>query len=505
MLRYRFLLGCISFCLGSAATAVHAAPSQAHHARGSENVFWFVHVSDIHIGSPLYPKHGVNLQWALTEAVEVIQPWFVVASGDLCDGATGGIPTLGQSQEEWDEYVSIYESSGMTPDFYFDLPGNHDGYGDPGMNYYLANSLLGRTHSRLYTSWTVELPAGEYLFYGLNSAGEGSGSFFEDPAFMPDEVEVFEQTLQAHASSRLLLVFAHHRLNQPENNAPVRAAIESMGGGFYMHGHVHEYDEYLEGNDTIVVNEVDSLAASDEDNLAIGVVDHDALIYRATGTSKPFPFVMVTAPVSVDLRNGESNPFAYEVCLDREDNPVRAMVFSKVEPDEVTAQIGSSPAVSMVKTKGSVWSAEVDTTGVAEGIQDVTVTATVGGETVFHKVRTSFVAGPCDPLPDDPPPSVDGGVDGGEAGLEAGEDVGTAGAGGTSGAAGAGGSGGAGAGAAGSAGEGGSEDGGEANPSSMTADDGGCACTASSRTGRGWWVGLLVLGWGLRRRRSQSS
>jgi len=230
-----------------------AAPTDAHHARGTENVFWFMHMSDIHIGSPLYGKHNEHAEYGLIDAVEVIRPWFVLASGDLVDAADNGIPTLGQRQQEWDEYRGIYEAAGMTPDFFFDLPGNHDGYDDVGMGYYLENSLLGRTENRLYTAWTVQLPAGEYVFFGLNSAGNGSGPFFEEPAFTLDEIEELEQLMQTHASARLTFVAAHHRLAQPDEGAQVVSLLEGAGGGFYLHGHVHEYGEYLAGGGTIVV------------------------------------------------------------------------------------------------------------------------------------------------------------------------------------------------------------------------------------------------------------
>jgi MYXO-CTERM domain-containing protein len=517
MRRSSILSGCLAALLVTAAGAAGAGPSNAHYARGTENVFWFIHVSDIHIGSPLYGDHKAHAQLVLTEAVDVIQPWFVVATGDLVDGALNSIPTLGQSQKEWDDYIAIYETAGMTPDFFFDLPGNHDGYGDVGMDHYLANSLLGRTHDRLYTSWTVEIPAGEYLFFGLNSAGNGSGSFFEDPEFTTDEIEELEQTLQSHASARLAFLLGHHGLNGPANGGQVSAALEAAGGGYYLHGHEHEYEEYLASNDTIVVNQVDSLAAADHNNLGVGVVDHDAFIYRATGTTTPWPHVMVTAPVGIDLRDGGQNPYAYEVCKDRADNPIRAMVFVDTAPTEVSAQVGTAPAVSMTPSASSpnLWTAEVDTTGLVAGVHDVTVTATVGGETSFHKIRTTFVDGPCDVLSEDPPPPPvpDAGVPDAEsdATVEGGAG-GESGSGGSAGAAGTGGSAGGTAGSGGTTVETDAGSGGEAGASGQAggvsadaaSEDGGCSCASagsSAPKGAGVFFGLAALTWFVGRRR----
>ena len=96
-----------------------------------------------------------------------------------------------------------------------------------------------------------------------------------------------------------------------------------------------------------MVNELDSLAQRESYNVGVAVVDHDAFTYRATGTTGTWPHIMVTAPVGLDLFSGDTNPFAYEVCKDRVDNPVRALVFSETPPTEVTAQIGTAPAVPM--------------------------------------------------------------------------------------------------------------------------------------------------------------
>jgi MYXO-CTERM domain-containing protein len=500
----------------SLSTVSAAGPASAHHARGSTNVFWFMHVSDLHIGSEWYPDHLAHATFALNDAVHVIHPWFLVATGDLCDGSKGGIPTTGQDQSEWDSYKSLYTGAGLLPDFYFDLPGNHDGYGDVGMSFYLANSLQGSTTGSLFQAWTVEIPMGEYLFFGMNSAGDGSGPFLEDPEFTADEIAALEDMMQSHASAQLVFLAAHHPLSDPKNGSQVQSLLEGTGG-YYLHGHVHAYEEYLA--DSIVVNEVDSLGKASENNIAVGAVDHNGFVYRATGTSEPWPFVVVTAPMATELRGGGDHPYDYAVCKDRADNPVRALVFTDGAPTDVIAQIGSAPAATMtpVGSPSGLWEAEVDTTGLTAGVHDVTVTATVGGETAFHKIRTEFVDGPCDPLPVDPPPVADGGVpeDAGDAGGEADAGAeaepdgsagsgggGTGGSGGTAGGATGGTSGGAlDSGAAGDAGQ----DVDELFADPTTSEDGGCGCRAARGTSTGSlvWLGIAGLAMVFARRAKQ--
>ena len=142
--------------LGGLATAVavlsltnpaKAGPQSAHYARGSSDVFWFMHISDLHTSCDWNPTdEHANMEFSFGPALGAIKPWFLVATGDLVDGSPIGVPTTGQSQAEWDEYQDLYMSAGLSPSFYFDLPGNHDGYGDVGMTHYLASSLQGKTN-----------------------------------------------------------------------------------------------------------------------------------------------------------------------------------------------------------------------------------------------------------------------------------------------------------------------------------------------------------------------
>jgi MYXO-CTERM domain-containing protein len=225
----------------------------------------------------------------------------------------------------------------------------------------------------------------------------------------------------------------------------------------------------------------------------------------------------VTAPVGIDLRDGGQNPYAYEVCKDRADNPIRAMVFVDTAPTEVSAQVGTAPAVSMTPSASSpnLWTAEVDTTGLVAGVHDVTVTATVGGETSFHKIRTTFVDGPCDVLSEDPPPPPvpDAGVPDAEsdATVEGGAG-GESGSGGSAGAAGTGGSAGGTAGSGGTTVETDAGSGGEAGASGQAggvsadaaSEDGGCSCASagsSAPKGAGVFFGLAALTWFVGRRR----
>jgi len=411
----------------TASSAGAASPDGARHARDAGGMFWFMHISDTHIGASVLegPKAKEHLQFALNQAVTVIKPKFVWATGDLNDGSGKvgiggtGIPTSGQSQTQWDWYKEIYQSAGMKLGFYYDLPGNHDVYGDEGATFYLANSLWGSAMKKTWMDFSVTTEAGDYRFFGMNS----TNNYFKPlsnccPGFLDSEIDELVTWLEKNSSAKLVFVAAHHALSgngsEPTANADKVRALLKVHKAFYLHGDKHEYSEYLD-SDSIVVNQVDSLGKGSTNNIAVGVVDHDAFIYRATSTDNAWPFAILTSPVAQSLRGGGLNPYAYSVCKDRADNPFRAMSFSFTKPTRVALKVGDLPEVTMRPAGGTfdfsypVWQAEVDTRGLSEGTTSVSVRVEGDGAANTHQITAKFVAGPCEPLPGDPVEPSDAG------------------------------------------------------------------------------------------------
>ncbi|MBW2524568.1 MAG: metallophosphoesterase [Deltaproteobacteria bacterium] len=410
----RFIASALCAALLAAATSsAMAGPASAHHGRGARGVFWFTHLSDTHIGASdiVYPDSSDHFELALEQIVPVIDPAFVVVTGDLCNGSAMNIPTSGPSQAEWDTYARIVGHASMTDDFYFDVPGNHDGYGDVGLGHYLENSVQGRANGVPFFDWVVTTPVSEHYFFGLSSAGEGSQPLIEAPEFTEPAIEALEAGLLAHGDADTTFVFAHHPLHVPERSAQVAGLLRDHGGAYYLHGHRHEYTEYADASRGIVSNEVDTLGKGDVSNIGVGVIDHGALIYRARNVLSPWPFVVISAPMHRYLRGTETpHPGAYDVCLDRPDNPFRAVVFAPQAPSRVLVEVGTliaPSAMTLVDGTTALWQAELDTRALPPGPHHVTVTAFVGDAQAQHTVTSTFAPGPCAPLPDDDPSASD--------------------------------------------------------------------------------------------------
>ena len=269
--------------------------------------------------------------------------------------------------------------------------------------------------------------------------------------------------------------------------------LAANGGGFYLHGHYHSFEEYIVQSPLVVSNQLASIGDNDDDNIGVGVVDHNAFIYDATSVVAPWPFVMITAPVSNTLRNSDvPNPWAYSVCKDRPDNPVRALVFALDNPTSVVATVAGlgSFMLEPVPNSPALWQADIDTRALAAGAHELTVTAWAGGLEASKVITATFVSGPCDPLPADADVGADAGAGGGAAG------AGTGASGNSGGQAGASPAGGAGTGAASGA------------PLSPLGAEGGCGCRlpAQRRGSALGWLGVAgLLGLARRQRRAVST
>jgi MYXO-CTERM domain-containing protein len=444
-----------------------------------------MHISDLHIdndGSTV----NANTAFALGEGVTVIHPVFLFASGDLVNGSILKIPTSGQDQSEWDDYKQIFKASGLTSAFYFDMPGNHDGYGDNGLTHYLSNSVQGQLTGKLFSDTSYTTKYGDYYFACLDSAGTYDKPLsYGNPEFT--NVDDYQAGLTKHKDAQLNFAFAHHHLvphgdtglqdkygiggsdDPPKNVAAVSKMMED-NGTFYMHGHIHQYKESMQGK--VLTNQIGGLGfngAVDRSsnnayentkyntNIGVGIVDHNAFIYRTTSANDPWPFVAITAPVDQYLQGGgtppgtssgisyegdqiaygtEKNPYTYDVCNTKTKSPVRALVLAKDAIKSVKLLIDGQEASALIAAKDpqGIWTGSFDATTIGLGMHELGVEASTAKESRIDKITIQVVSGagctsPSDAGVDGDSGPVDSGSDSGKAdtGTDAGLDASDAG------------------------------------------------------------------------------
>lgn len=381
-------------------------PFSAYYHWSGSRLFWFMIISDLHVGTSGSPDTD-HLAWAVGPARQVVNPAFIVATGDLTDSTNGGIIPNGPYLAEWQAYRQILDTAGMTSAFYYDIPGNHDHYNDESFDYYRAYSIQGSAHGSTQQGWVKTYAFGTYQFIGTCTAGNDGASFsiwpwdnYGDHAGLDGtELSFIESQLAAHPEAELTLIFGHHPFQAgyyassdtglTYGLSSLLDLIDAYGVSAYGFGHTHNYRENFYYNnllDGVFYLNVSSLGKEDTDHFAIMAVDGNGLSVKP-GKKGVWPVVLITAPVDRNL-GASPQPFAYEVPAGGA-NPVRALVFDAGPLSAVEFRVDAGVWQAMQPVGGGpLWQGFWDASAAAEGVHTVEVRA-AGSTTQMDLVNTA--------------------------------------------------------------------------------------------------------------------
>ena len=392
-----------------------ALAGKSYYHLSANRLFWFMIISDSHIGAD-GKQDTKYLAWATGEGRSIIQPQFIVNSGDLTDSTDGGIIPNGPYKDEWKKYRDILREAGMTADFYYDIPGNHDAYGDEDFDYYKRYAIQGSAKKTTQHAWVKAFDFGKYLFLGVCTAGNDGASFspfpwdnFGDNAGLDDkELDFIEEKLSLHTDAALTLIFGHHPFESDPSEWTETSLtyglddflelIEFYGVSLYSHGHTHEYHEdvYFQNlSKGIFYFNVDSLGKSNANHYTVMAIDGNG-VSSVPADKDQWPVVMITAPMDRCL--GECpNSFAYEIYRGVA-NPVRALVFDKNPITRVQFRIDGSATWQDMQPVGNgpVWQGFWDSTAAADGTHTIEVRAegtTTRSDTIVTSINPTLFAG----------------------------------------------------------------------------------------------------------------
>ncbi len=387
--------------------------AKPYYHQSAHRLFWFMLISDTHVGAS-GTQDTDFLAWATTEARGIIDPQFIVNSGDLTDSTDGGIIPNGPYKDEWLAYQHILDVSNMAPGFYYDIPGNHDAYNDEDFTFYRLYSFGGHQDKPTQHAWVKDYDFGSYLFLGVCTAGNDGASFsiwpwdnFGDHAGLDSGELVFiENNLIANPDAELALIFGHHPFEADTSDwtetaltyglDPFLDLIESYGVSLYGYGHTHQYQEDVYFNDLsngIFYINTDSLGKSNANHYTVMAIDGNGLSTTPADKDQ-WPVVLITAPMDRCL--GECpNTFAYEV-PGAYANPVRALVFDKGPVTAVQFRVDNSATWQDMQqvNAGPVWQGFWDASRYNNGDHTIEIRA-VGTSTKSDTVVTSLNSALC--------------------------------------------------------------------------------------------------------------
>jgi hypothetical protein len=351
----------------------------AHLNNDTDNIFWFVHITDTHIGGYLlYADNKQNFRDFFVNVKQILNvnndSNFIVNTGDLTN-ARIPLPDR-QDITQWQDYDNIISSAGLfNTSYYYDVVGNHDGYGDSiSFTYYLNWSV----QKQLQYSWYRTFPFGNYSFIALNTA-QDTGSLFPDGttgSLNRTELDWFEQQLiTATQTSNLTFVFGHHPENDVGNSTTTSGLtflqlLEKYNTSAYIYGHGHENHERNQGGTLCI--ESDSLGQpSTVPGYRIFAIDNDGIstIYQPINE---WPAVMITSPIDRGLTMQ-----APDIPNNSQVVPVRALVFDENTISAVQFKLDDElfKPMSISPNNPKLWNGSFDATSLADGEHTITVQA----------------------------------------------------------------------------------------------------------------------------------
>ena len=390
--------------------AIAGDPHSAFYSSSNDQIFWFIHASDTHVGTS-GSTDSSNLQWLITTAKSTINPKFIVVTGDLTDSTNGnflGLPN-GPYQAEWDQYKGIVDPY-VTAGTYYDIPGNHDAYSDQYFAYYLANSVQGRATGKTQHSWTWTLGTKEYHFLGVNTADNTGNAFsltwpYGDYSGLDtQELNFIATELQTHPNAQLTMVFGHHPLAATGNSSDTYiyygrdqfvSQMNGNGASLYGYGHTHASSEsfYTAGmTEGVFYFNVSSLGKDSPNQYTVTAIDCNG-IASVTQTVKTWPVVIVSTPMNKYL-GGNVNPYTYSI-PNSAANPIRALVFDVGTVSQVQYRIDAAGLWYPMKQTANnpnyphLWEAIWNASALASGEHTIEVQATTSSGTRSDTVRVN--------------------------------------------------------------------------------------------------------------------
>ncbi len=355
-----FLLLCLFFP-GPPSRVQASDPHSARYSTESNKIFWFLIISDVHIGARGFTG-SEDLEWAVTEAKNVINPSFITNLGDLTDSTNWSEEAIpdGPHPEEWIEYRNVLDRNGVDATFYYDLPGNHDLFGDKNFDYYLNYSVQGSATGKTQLSWTRTFDFGTYHFLGINTNGNDGADFSPNPPYYGDnagldtaELEFIRDDLETNKDADLTMIFGHHPIVTREtflsyytthdlSESATQTALVYGADGLmalmeyynplmYAYGHSHQYREEFFTRDMsegVLYLNAASLTRNSEHNYNIVAIDNNGVSTTAPNKGV-WPAVIITAPLDKNL-GMENDPYtAGAADITGGSTPIRALVFDK--------------------------------------------------------------------------------------------------------------------------------------------------------------------------------
>eukprot|EP01137_Pigoraptor_chileana_P034491 Opistho-2@27122 len=343
-----------------------------------EKLFWFVQVSDIHLSKFREPERGTDLRRFIERTLPVVDPAFVIVTGDLTDAKDEALVDSIQFEDEWRSYEIILRETGIigrTPSmrhgemrvggiasddsamggarvegmgsaaastYWMDIRGNHDAFDVPahhGDHDFFARLSASRQHGYHFT---FDTSYGSYRFVAMDATPAPGPrrpfNFFG--VATASEVDRLDAAVGPFGAHNHTIVFGHYPLStvvSARGSSGLTAAQVVSRTTAYVCGHLHTllgiaptlYVTHLAG-----FMELELGDWKENRRYRVIAVDHD-LVSFVDAAHGDWPVILLTNPKDSRFaipRREPTNRIARST-------HVRALVFSPHPIVSVTATV----------------------------------------------------------------------------------------------------------------------------------------------------------------------